>query len=57
MSGREFRKWRREREISQQVVANYCEINKSTICRWEKELIDLREYIYLRVMEYVSKTN
>lgn len=57
MSGREFRKWRREREITQQVVANYCDINKSTICRWEKELIDLREYIYLRVIDYVLKTN
>jgi DNA-binding XRE family transcriptional regulator len=57
VTGQEFRKWRREREITQQVVADYCDINKSTICRWEKDLINLRECIYLRVMEYVSKTN
>ena len=36
MTGKEFRRWRRSLEISQQVVADYAECNKSTICRWEK---------------------
>jgi transcriptional regulator with XRE-family HTH domain len=36
VTGSEFRKWRRYKEISQQVVADYAECNRSTICRWEK---------------------
>ena len=39
MTGKEFRRWRRSLEISQQVVADHAECNKSTICRWEKEQI------------------
>ena len=41
MTGKEFRRWRRSLEISQQVVADYAECNKSTICRWEKEQIKI----------------
>lgn len=56
VTNKEFRKWRREREISQQVVADYCDIDKSTICRWEKGTTELRNCIYLRVMDYISIT-
>ena len=46
MTGKEFRKWRRSLEISQQVVADYAECNKSTICRWEKEQIKIYPDLY-----------
>ena len=37
VTNEEFRQWRRLREITQQEVASFCNINKSTVCRWEKE--------------------
>ena len=52
MTGKEFRKWRRYKEISQQVVAYYVGCNKSTICRWEKEQINLYPDLYNKVMEF-----
>lgn len=52
MTGKEFRKWRRSLEISQQVVADYAECNKSTICRWEKEQIKIYPDLYSKVMEF-----
>ena len=52
MTGKEFRKWRRYKEISQQVVADYVGCNKSTICRWEKEQINLYQDLYNKVMEF-----
>ncbi len=55
MTGKEFRKWRRNEDITQNLVAEYCDINISTISRWEHELIQLNEYIYLRVMEFVAQ--
>ncbi|WP_099466703.1 helix-turn-helix domain-containing protein [Konateibacter massiliensis] len=53
MTGVEFRKWRREREISQQEVAEFAGCNKSTICRWEKNNINLVPELYERVMEFI----
>ena len=52
MTGIEFRKWRREREISQQEVAEFVKCNKSTICRWEKSIINLLPELYEKVMEF-----
>lgn len=52
MTGQEFRRWRRTKEFSQQVVADYAECNKSTICRWEKEKINLLLELYEKVMEF-----
>ena len=54
MSGREFRKWRREREISQQEVAEFVKCNKSTICRWEKGNMNLLPELYEKVMEFAK---
>lgn len=53
MTGIEFRKWRREREISQQEVAEFVKCNKSTICRWEKGNMNLLPELYEKVMEFV----
>ena len=50
MTGKEFRIWRRYKEISQQVVASFAECNKSTICRWEKEQMNLYPDLYNKVM-------
>ena len=52
MTGKEFRKWRREKEISQQVVADYIGCNKSNICRWEKEQINLSPKLYVKMREF-----
>lgn len=52
MTGKEFRRWRRSLEISQQVVADYVGCNKSTICRWEKEQIKIYPDLYSKVMEF-----
>lgn len=54
MTGKEFRKWRRSLEISQQVVADYAECNKSTICRWEKEQIKIYPDLYSKVMDFYN---
>ena len=52
MTGSEFRRWRRNQEISQQVVAEFAKCNKSTICRWEQEKIKLLPDLYVKVMEF-----
>ena len=52
MTGKEFRKWRRSLEISQQVVASFVKCNKSTICRWEKEQMNLYPDLYQKVMDF-----
>lgn len=57
MTGKEFRIWRRYKEISQQVVASFAECNKSTICRWEKEQINLYPDLYNKVMEFYELHN
>lgn len=46
MTGKEFRRWRRNLEISQQTVADFVGCHKSTICRWEKEQIKIYPDIY-----------
>lgn len=57
MTGKEFRIWRRYKEFSQQVVASFAECNKSTICRWEKEQINLYPDLYNKVMEFYETNN
>ena len=54
MTGREFRHWRREREISQEAVGTYCNVDKSTICRWEKDLIKIHETVCKRILEFIE---
>lgn len=54
MTGKEFRKWRRSKEISQQVVADYARCNKSTICRWEKDSINVVPELYDKIMEFMG---
>ncbi|GLB28629.1 hypothetical protein LAD12857_05520 [Lacrimispora amygdalina] len=54
MTGKEFRKWRRDLEISQQTVADHARCDKSTICRWEKESFNLLPELYERVLDFVS---
>lgn len=55
MTGKEFRKWRRSLEISQQVVADYAECNRSTICRWEKEELNIVSDLYEKIMEFYKE--
>mgnify|MGYP001129863024 CR=1 FL=1 len=54
MTGREFRKWRRSLEITQQEVADAIGCNKSTICRWEKEQLILADSLYEKILYYYN---
>lgn len=54
MAGIEFRKWRRTNEISQQVVADKCDCNVSTICRWERGEISIGLYIYEKIENFMK---
>lgn len=55
MKGKEFRKWRRDREISQQKVADYVGCNKSTICRFEQEKFNLLPELQDKITEFIIK--
>lgn len=55
MTGKEFRKWRRSLEITQQTVAIYVGCSKSTICKWEKEEFNLIPGYYDLVIKYVNE--
>lgn len=54
MNGKKFRKWRRNLEISQQTVADFCGCHKSTICRFEKEQINLLPHLMEKLIEFVN---
>ncbi len=54
MTDREFRKWRRSLEITQQEVADAIGCNKSTICRWEKEQLILADSLYEKILYYYN---
>ena len=54
MTGSEFRTWRRSQEISQQVVADNVECNKSTISRWEKGELNIVPQLYERIIIYYN---
>lgn len=55
MTGKEFRRWRRSLEISQQEVADYVKCNRSTICRWEKEELNIVSDLYEKIMEFYKE--
>lgn len=57
MTNKEFRKWRRLREITQQEVASFCNINKSTVCRWEKGETNVNNNILTKMLEFVKSMN
>lgn len=57
MNGAEFRKWRRSLEVTQQMVADYCNCNKSTICRYEKGQIELLPHLTEKLMEFKATIN
>ena len=52
MTGSEFRKWRRSKEITQQEIADKVGCNKSTICRWEKNQLILANELYEKIFNY-----
>jgi transcriptional regulator with XRE-family HTH domain len=56
MTGKEFRKWRRNQDLTQDYIASLCDLDKSTISRWEHELISLAEKNYLRIISIVTDT-
>ena len=57
MNGAEFRKWRRSLEVTQQMVADYCNCNKSTICRYEKGQIELLPHLMEKLMKFKATIN
>lgn len=52
MTGTEFRQWRRSLEVTQQIVADFCGCNKSTICRFEKGQIELLPHLTEKLIEF-----
>ena len=57
MTNKEFRIWRRVREITQQEVADHCNINKSTVCRWEKGETNINDSTLIKILEFVQSVN
>lgn len=55
LKGSEFRKWRRNREISQDVVARYVGCNKSTICRYEQDKLNIMPELQEKITEFIIK--
>jgi transcriptional regulator with XRE-family HTH domain len=54
MTGKEFRRWRRNEDITQDKVADMCGIDKSTVSRWENELIVISDKHYDNVMNFID---
>ena len=55
ISNEEFRKWRRDEEISQGLIAFYVGCNKTTISRWEKGQINISLELYERIMKFYKE--
>ena len=55
ISNEEFRKWRREEEISQGLIAFYVGCDKTTINRWEKGQINISLELYERIMKFYKE--
>ena len=55
ISNKEFRKWRRDEEISQGLIAFYVGCNKTTISRWEKGQINISLELYERIMKFYKE--
>lgn len=53
MSGNEFRKWRRTNDITQEEVAKIIVVDKSTISRWEHDLISISETLYNKLDKFM----
>lgn len=55
MSGREFRKWRRNNDLTQDEIAEFCNMDKSTISRWENDLVVITEKNYKALLEFINR--
>ena len=53
MSGKDFRRWRRNADITQEQVAEIIVVNKSTISRWEHELISISDTLYNKLNKFM----
>jgi transcriptional regulator with XRE-family HTH domain len=53
LSGKEFRKWRRNADITQEQVASVIVVDKSTISRWEHELISISDTLYNKLNKFM----
>jgi transcriptional regulator with XRE-family HTH domain len=55
VKGNEFRKWRRSQDITQEQVAKNIVTDKSTISRWEHDLINISDTLYNKLMDFVKE--
>jgi transcriptional regulator with XRE-family HTH domain len=53
LTGKEFRKWRRNADITQQQVADVILVDKSTISRWEHDLINISDTLYNKLNKFM----
>lgn len=57
VSGNEFRKWRRNEDITQEQVAEIIIADKSTISRWEHEYINISDTLYNKLLNFMEEVN
>ena len=57
MTGKEFRKWRRSLEITQNEVASNIGCTVSAISRQESGEIDFRQSLYDKVIKFYEERN
>ena len=57
ITGAEFRKWRRNLDITQEEVADSIGCSKSSICRWESGEIDFRQSLYEKIINFYEERN
>ncbi|MDF2544248.1 MAG: helix-turn-helix protein [Herbinix sp.] len=54
MTGKEFRKWRRINELTQDEVSEQCNIDTATISRWERDKAIITEKNYKALLELMN---
>ena len=57
ITGSEFRKWRRNLDITQEEVAESIGCTVSAISRWESGEIDFRQSLYDKVIKFYEERN
>jgi transcriptional regulator with XRE-family HTH domain len=54
MSGKEFRKWRRLHDITQDRIALNCDTSISTVSKWENDLLVISENTYEKIISFME---
>lgn len=55
MEGKEFKQLRRYQEYTQQQVADYCNVNKSTISKWENDKLQISDCLLSKIVKFTEE--